>query len=91
MSELTIRRQVAPTYPRSARAKRVEGWVNIEFTVTQLGEVRDAKAHDSSATIFEGAAIYAINRWRFEPVIEDGRPVPVRGAVRFTFKAGDTL
>ncbi len=88
VSELKIRRQVAPTYPRSAEAKRVEGWADIEFTVTESGEVRDANAHDSSAPIFEGAAINAINRWRFEPVVEDGRPVPVRGVVRFTFKHG---
>ena len=88
VSELKVRRQVAPTYPRGAEAKRVEGWVNVEFTVTEQGEVRDAKARDSSAPIFEGAAISAINRWRFEPVFEDGRPVPVRGAVRFTFRDG---
>ncbi len=90
VSELKVRKQVAPAYPRSAEAKGVGGWVNVEFTVTDQGEVRDAKVRESSESIFEAAATAAISRWRFEPVVEDGRPVPVRGAVRFTFKGGAT-
>jgi len=86
VSELKVTKQVAPAYPRSARSNGVQGWVELEFTVTEQGDVRDAKARNSSAAIFEGAAISAINRWRFAPVVEDGRPVPVRGAVRFTFR-----
>jgi TonB family protein len=86
VSELKITKQVAPLYPRGARANGLGGWVELEFTVTEQGDVRDAKARDSSASIFEGAAMSAINRWRFAPVIDDGRPVPVRGVVRFTFK-----
>jgi TonB family protein len=85
VSELKVTRQVAPAYPRSARAKGVQGWVDVEFTVTEDGDVRDAKARDSSAAMFEGAAISAINRWRFAPIVDDGRPVPVRGVVRFSF------
>ena len=44
----------------------MEGWVEVEFTVTEEGDVRDAKARNSSASIFEGTAISAINRWRFD-------------------------
>jgi periplasmic protein TonB len=86
VSELTVKKQVAPAYPRGAQSKGKQGWVELEFTVTEEGEVRDAKARSSSASIFEGTAISAINRWRFEPVVEDGRPVPVRGVVKFTFR-----
>jgi TonB family protein len=86
VSELTIKKQVAPAYPRGAQSKGMQGWVEVEFTVTEEGDVRDAKARSSSASIFEGTAISAINRWRFAPVVEDGRPVPVRGVVKFTFR-----
>jgi len=86
VSELTVMKQVAPAYPRGAQAKGMQGWVEVEFTVTEEGDVRDAKARYSSASIFEGTAISAINRWRFAPVVEDGRPVPVRGMVKFTFR-----
>jgi TonB family protein len=89
VSELTVKRQVAPTYPRGAKSKGMQGWVEVEFTVTEEGDVRDARARNSSAPIFEGTAISAINRWRFEPVVEEGRPVPVRGILKFTF-VGDS-
>lgn len=86
VSELKITKQVAPNYPRSARANGMQGWVELEFTVTEQGDVRDAKSRGSSAAIFEGAAISAINRWHFAPILDDGRPVPVRAVLRFTFK-----
>ena len=85
VGELKVTRQVAPAYPRGARSRGTEGWVEVEFTVTEQGDVRDAKARSSSAAIFEGAAISAINRWRFDPIVDDGRPVPVRAVVRFSF------
>lgn len=86
VSELKIIRQIAPTYPRSAAAKGTRGWAEIEFTVTEQGDVRDTKARGASLPIFEGAAIAAISRWRFEPIVEDGRLIPVRAVVRFTFR-----
>ena len=85
VGELKVTRQVAPVYPRSARSRGTEGWVEVEFTVTEQGDVRDARARSSSAAIFEGAAISAINRWRFDPIVDDGRPVPVRAVLRFSF------
>jgi periplasmic protein TonB len=86
VSELTTTNQVVPTYPRAAAARKIEGWVEVEFTVTPAGEVLDAKVVQSSATMFDDAALSAIARWTFEPVIEDGRPVPVRAALKFTFR-----
>ncbi len=85
VSELNVTRQVAPIYPRAAKMKGQDGWVELQFTVTEQGDVRDAKAIKSSSPMFEGPGITAINRWRFDPVIEDGRPVPVRGVLRFSF------
>jgi TonB family protein len=86
VSELSATRQVAPSYPRTAAARKLAGWVEVEFTVTESGDVRDAKVSDSSAALFESSALSAIARWRFEPVLEDGHPVPVRVVVKFNFK-----
>jgi TonB family protein len=85
-SELSVRNQVAPAYPRTAAARKIDGWVELEFTVTQTGDVRDAKVTESSTPLFESSALAAIARWRFDPVVEDGRPVPVRVSVKFNFK-----
>ena len=44
VSELKVKKQVAPAYPRGAQSKGMQGWVEVEFTVTEEGDVRDAKA-----------------------------------------------
>jgi len=86
ISGLRTLRKMAPAYPRGAASRGLEGWVDVEFTVTEDGEVRDATVTAASAEVFENAALAAVNRWRFEPVIEDGRPVPVRTGARFSFR-----
>ncbi len=88
LKDLTILRQVAPTYPRTAAARGLEGWVEVEFTVDERGDVRDAIVRDSSESAFESAAIAAVKRWRFEPTIEGERAVPVRAFARFNFQDG---
>jgi TonB family protein len=86
ISELNVIRQVAPEYPRLATQRGIAGWVVLEFTVTEAGEVRDSTVAESSSAIFDRAAVAAIDRWLFEPVVEDGRHVPVRATLRFTFR-----
>ena len=88
ISDLTVVRQVSPVYPRLAARRNLEGWVEVEFTVTERGKVRDAKVRRSSAEVFDKAAVAAINRWEFAPMMENGRPVPIRVALRFTFDGG---
>jgi TonB family protein len=86
MAELEVLRQVPPEYPRLAAQRRMEGWVEVEFTVTETGEVRDPQVQDSSSSIFDRAAVAALDRWLFMPVEEDGRAVPVRAQLRFSFR-----
>jgi TonB family protein len=86
ITELKVVRQVSPTYPRSLENSGQDGYVQVEFTVTEVGEVRDAKVLESSSSQFDAAALSAVNRWRFQPVQEEGKPIPVRTRVRFNFK-----
>ncbi len=86
MSELSVTRQVVPNYPRAATSRHLDGWVDVEFTVSETGDVANAKVLQSSMELFDGAALAAITRFRFEPVMLDGRPIPVRGVVKFSFK-----
>jgi protein TonB len=88
VSDLTVVKQVSPTYPRLAARRSLEGWVEVEFTVTERGEVRDAKVRRSSSELFDKSALAAINRWEFAPLMENGRPVPIRVALRFAFDGG---
>jgi len=83
INELETRRREVPEYPRMASGN---GWVTVRFTVSEKGEVRDAIAFESSSDMFIEAALRAINKWRFRPMMLSSRPIPVRGVVRFAFE-----
>jgi protein TonB len=74
--------QVAPQYPRRAAERGLEGFVLLEFVVTRQGTVRDPVVVESSNSIFDRAAIDAVQRFRYRPRVIDGEPVEVPG-VRF--------
>jgi TonB family protein len=86
ISSLTRTRYVAPKYPRGAERRGESGWVDIIFTITVDGTVKDAEVRESMPEgVFDQAAVRAAERWEFEPVIEDGRTVEKRAGVRLMF------
>ncbi|MBT8096323.1 MAG: TonB family protein, partial [Woeseia sp.] len=86
MGQLTRRNYVAPLYPRNAQRRNISGWVSVGFTVTPGGSVSDLEIIDSMpGKTFNEAALKAVGQWRFEPIIENGRPVAKRVAVKMRF------
>jgi protein TonB len=86
ISTLTRTKYVAPRYPRAAQRRGESGWVDIVFTVALDGTVKDVEARDSQPEgTFENAAIRAVEKWTFEPVIENGQAVEKRAGVRMMF------
>jgi protein TonB len=76
-----------PVYPPQALRDGVEGWVQMEFTVTETGAVGDVLVLDSRpAGVFERAAIEAVASWRFRPRAVNGRPVQQRSAITIRFE-----
>jgi len=79
--------QPPPVYPYTARLHHIEGWVDVEFTVTDRGEVTDPVViEEHPPGVFGNAALAAVRRWRFEPGRKAGHPVPVRARVRLRFE-----
>ena len=86
ISTLSRTKYVAPRYPRAAQRRGESGWVDIVFTVTLDGSVRDVVVRNSQPDgVFDNAAIRAVEKWTFEPVIEDGTAVEKRAGVRMMF------
>jgi protein TonB len=84
--ELNRTRYVAPKYPRSAQRRGTSGWVDIVFTVAMDGSVKDLEVRDSTPEgIFDSAALRAVEKWEFEPVVENGVLVEKRAGVRMMF------
>ena len=79
--------RVAPVYPARALSRGLEGYVDLEFTVTTTGTVRDPLVIFSTSSLFERAAIRAVLKFKYKPRVVDGVPVDVPGVkTRITFK-----
>ena len=64
---------IRPMYPRDAAMQGLEGWVKVEFTITAIGTVKDARVLDAKPKrIFNREAIRAILKWKFKPRVIDG-------------------
>ncbi len=78
--------RVLPIYPAQALARKLEGWVIVEFTIAETGAVTDTRAVESSNPIFEVAAVNAAKKFKYRPRIHQGKPVAVTGVrVKLTF------
>ncbi|GIX21659.1 MAG: protein TonB [Gammaproteobacteria bacterium] len=72
--------KVQPEYPRRALSRGIEGYVVLEFTVTEAGTVRDIRVIEAQPPgYFERAAIKAAEKFRYKPRVINGKPVPVAG------------
>jgi len=75
-----------PVYPPAALRDRVEGWVEVDFTVTEAGVVREIEIVAAEPRgVFDAAASAAVGQWRFQPRVVNGRPVPQRSSVTLRF------
>jgi protein TonB len=85
-STLSLLKSVQPKYPRKALRDKAEGWVELDFTVSEAGFVKDLAMHAASNPgVFDDAATKAVAQWRFQPVLRGGKPAAVRTRVRIRF------
>jgi protein TonB len=69
--------RVAPIYPARALSRGVEGYVDMGFTVTGTGTVRDPVVLFSTSSLFERSATRAVLKFKYKPRVVDGVPVDV--------------
>jgi protein TonB len=83
-------RFVAPTYPPQALSRGLEGEVRVRITIDTAGRVADAQVISGTpAGVFDQAAVNAVRKWRFEPVVKDGRPIEASVATTIRFQPDD--
>jgi protein TonB len=79
--------RVAPVYPARALSRGLEGFVDLSFTVTAAGTVKDPIVLQSTSTLFERAATRAVLKFKYKPRVVDGIPVEVPGVkTRISFQ-----
>ena len=82
--------RVIPLYPRRAQENRVEGYVIVEYTVSESGNVKDPNviegkcksANDKEnefkdCSMFNSTALKAILKMNYVPAVRDGKRVAV--------------
>lgn len=84
--------RIPPIYPQRAAKRGLEGWVEVEFTITAAGLVKNAHVVGASPRgLFDNAALRAISRWKFKPKIVNKVAVErygVRQRIAFQLEKG---
>ena len=66
----------APRYPVHELRRNQQGWVVLNYVVTDDGRVVEPVVEESSGSrAFEDAAMYTVKSWRYEPARLNGEPV----------------
>lgn len=78
--------QISPHYPQDLLKAKVNGWVDIEWVINNLGQTVNHKATKSSNPAFEQSALDAIAQAEWLPGEVDGKAVSVRVRQRISYK-----
>jgi TonB family protein len=86
-ADLSKLKPIELDYPSTALAKNIEGWVSLSYMVTAEGKVTGVKVLESSPTgVFDTAAVRAMARVRYKPMLQSGKPVAVTTKLRIAFR-----
>ena len=78
----------APSYPAAASAAHVEGQVTVQAVVNPEGKVVSARAV-SGPPVLRDAATEAVQRWRYSPLLDNGKPIAVNTVAILDFKVAE--
>lgn len=68
-----------PVYPQSALRRGLEGYCDLEFSITELGTTTDVRVIYCTSSLFERASIRAMQKAKYKPRVNDGVPIAVYG------------
>ena len=81
--------QAEPEYSEEARLAKYQGSVVLQVIVNEKGEPTGARVVRKLGQGLDEKAIEAIQKWRFNPGMKDGEPVPVIVTIEVPFRLLD--
>jgi len=78
-------RRITPVYPEKCKKEGIKGTVVLEIKIDEEGNVMDVQVLKSVHPDLDKVAMEAIKKWKYKPVIKDGKPAPVVFAVTINF------
>lgn len=74
-----------PVYPEAAKARGIEGAVQVEVVISPSGTVEAARAIRGDPHLY-GAAEDSVRKWRYKPYLVNGTPMKAVTQVRLVFR-----
>ena len=74
-----------PEYPPLAKQLKIAGDVNLEAVVSENGTVEKVNVVDGNPVLTK-AGTEALMKWKFKPVLADGKAVKALAPITFSFK-----
>ena len=74
-----------PEYPPVAKQLKIQGRIELEISIDAAGSVDNVKVLAGNPAL-TGTAVNTLKRWRFEPILADGKPVRAVAILSFSFK-----
>ncbi|NMH64413.1 energy transducer TonB [Shewanella salipaludis] len=72
--------RIEPQYPIAAARDGKEGYVQLRFTINEMGGVDDVEVIKAEPKrLFDREAIRALKKWKYKPKIVDGKPLKQPG------------
>jgi len=83
-TNVRVLHQVEPDYPEAAKQQHIQGSVVLEAQVGKDGAVQHLTV-TSGNSMLATAASDAVLKWRFKPIVQDGRALPFQTRVKVHF------
>jgi TonB family protein len=77
-----------PTYPKEARARKIQGRVELALVIDKEGLPQGIHVKQSPSELLTKSAIKAVSTWRWRPYLLNGNPVEVDTTVNVTYNLG---
>ncbi|SFB83705.1 energy transducer TonB [Pseudoalteromonas denitrificans] len=85
--------RISPKYPIKAAREGKQGWVQIGFTISEIGTVTSPFIINSEPKrLFDKAALRAIRKWKYKPKMINGKTVKqTNQSIQLDFKIDQAL
>src|SRR5690242_17342230 len=77
-----------PAYPEAAKLAGIQGAVSLYVKVDEQGNVSGVESWAGNKPVLARAAVRAVKRWKYRPVLIEDEPFAFSGEVVFTFRLG---
>jgi protein TonB len=78
---------IQPIYPKRAKIMKKEGFVKLEFTITEFGTVKAVEVVESDPPkLFDASAKSALLKWKFKPKIVANQTVEQRALIQIDYR-----